>query len=129
MPLGEGTIPALARWEEGDYVPSPTEASPSLHLSGTPADRTIHLAWTVDTTLPSTSTWQIGYGSQTGSAYLPITGIISPTRAYVLTDLANYVWYTVTLNAMLGVAPILTDTVRVMPTDRSIYLPLVVRAS
>ena len=59
--------------------------------------------------------------------------IISPTRACSLTGLTNYTWYTVTLNAMLALslpnglesAPFLTDTVRVMPTDVFIYLPLV----
>jgi hypothetical protein len=44
-----------------------------------------------------------------------------------LTDLTNYVWYTVTLNAVVGATPILTDTVRVMPTDRFVCLPLVMR--
>ena len=60
--------------------------------------------------------------------YLPITGIISPTRAYTLTGLTNYVWYTVTLNSILGSTPFLTDTVTVMPTDVFVYLPLVLWA-
>jgi len=59
--------------------------------------------------------------------YLPITGIISSTRAYSVTGLTNYAWYTVTLNALLDSSPFLTDTVRVMPTDRLVYLPLVTR--
>jgi hypothetical protein len=98
-----------------------------LVLRGTPSDSRICLAWTISGTLPPTSTWQIDYGSQTGTAYLPITSIISPTRAYTLTGLTNYVWYTVTLNAMLDASPILIDTVRVMPTDRFVYLPLILR--
>jgi hypothetical protein len=38
--------------------------------------------------------------------------------------LTNYVWYTVTLEAMQGSTSFLDDTVRVMPTDRRVYLPL-----
>ncbi|MDY7075301.1 MAG: hypothetical protein SXV54_00110 [Chloroflexota bacterium] len=56
-----------------------------------------------------------------------ITGIVSSTRAYTLTGLTNYVWYTVTLNGMLGSASFLADTVRVKPTDVFVYLPLVLR--
>ncbi|MGD9100544.1 MAG: fibronectin type III domain-containing protein, partial [Anaerolineae bacterium] len=105
------------------------EDNPMLVLSGVPADRAIHLSWQVSAPLPPTSAWQINYGSQTGSVYLPITGIVSPTRAYTLTELTNYVWYTVTLNAMLDASPILTDTVRVMPADRFVYLPLILRGN
>ena len=53
--------------------------------------------------------------------------IISPTRACSLTGLTNYTWYTVTLNAMLGSTPFLTDTVKIMPSDIFVYLPLVLR--
>jgi hypothetical protein len=105
------------------------EFAPTLALHGAPADQAIHLNWTVNTTLPPTSTWQIDYQSQTGALYTPITGIISPTRAYTLTGLTNYTWYTVTLSAMLGETPVLSDTVRVMPTDRFVYLPLVLRGN
>jgi hypothetical protein len=102
---------------------------PGLELYGAPADKAIHLTWNISGTLPTTITWQLDYQSQTGSVYLPITGILSPTRAYTLTDLTNYQWYTVTLNAALDSAPFLTDTVRVMPTDRLVYLPLIVKAN
>ncbi len=103
------------------------EFTPSLTLHGRPGNRTIYLNWEVNTTLPLTSTWRIEYYSQTVSLPVTVTGILSPTRAYTLTGLTNYVWYTVTLNAMLGSTPFLTDTVRVMPTDRFVYLPLVLR--
>jgi hypothetical protein len=98
-----------------------------LVLHGTPADQAIRLSWTVNITLPVTSTWQIDYHSQSGTLYTPITNIISTTRAYTLTGLTNYVWYTVTLNAMLDSTPFLTDTVRVMPTDIFVYLPIVLK--
>jgi hypothetical protein len=100
----------------------------SLTLRGSPADQSIHLTWDVNATLPVTSTWQIDYQSQTGTAYIPITGIISPTRAYALTGLTNYTWYTVTLNGMVDETSWLSDTVRVMPTDRFVYLPVVLWA-
>jgi hypothetical protein len=97
-----------------------------LVLRGTALDRAVRLDWEVGTTLPTTSTWRIAYYSQT----VPITinSIISPTRAYTLTGLTNYAWYTVTLNAMLDTTPFLTDTIKLMPTDRLVYLPLVIRA-
>ncbi|MDY7075303.1 MAG: right-handed parallel beta-helix repeat-containing protein [Chloroflexota bacterium] len=115
--------PQGAAWDIGAY-----ESLPQVVLSGAPANQAIRLTWTVNVTLPVTSTWQIDYQSQTGTLYTPITGIVSSTRAYTLTGLTNYVWYTVTLNGMLGSASFLADTVRVKPTDVFVYLPLVLRA-
>ena len=46
------------------------------------------------------------------------------TRAYALTGLENYTWYTVTLSTD---PPLLTDMVTVMPTDRLVFLPIVVQ--
>jgi hypothetical protein len=51
----------------------------------------------------------------------------SPTRTFTLTGLTNYVWYNVTLNAMLDGTSWLTDTITAMPTDRLVYLPLVLK--
>jgi hypothetical protein len=101
------------------------EFAPELVLSGTPADRALHLNWTLDSTLPPTGTWRIFYYSQT----VPITinNIVSPTRAYDLNDLTNYAWYTITLNAMLDTTPLYTDTIKLMPTDRLVYLPIVMK--
>jgi hypothetical protein len=45
-----------------------------------------------------------------------------------LTSLTNYTGYTVTLSALLDSTSFLSDTVRVMPTDRLVYLPLVTKA-
>jgi hypothetical protein len=114
--------PQIAAWDIGAY-----EALPEVELYGTPGNRAIHLTWQVNTPLPMTSTWRIDYNGQTGTVYLPITGIISSTRAYSLTGLTNYTWHTVTLSAMLDSTPFLSDTVRVMPTDRFVYLPLVAK--
>lgn len=73
------------------------------------------------------ATWQIDYRSQTGTLHLPHTNITNTVRAYTLSGLINYVWYTVTLSAMLDSTAFLSDTVRVMPTDISVCLPLVLR--
>jgi hypothetical protein len=99
-----------------------------LQLGGTPADRAILLQWSAWAYFPPTSTWRIEYYTQTLTPPLSETNIVSPTRSYTLVGLTNYVWYTVTLNAMLNNTPFLTDTVRVMPTDRLVHLPLVMRS-
>ncbi|MBN2002708.1 MAG: hypothetical protein JXA21_05070 [Anaerolineae bacterium] len=125
QPFGQGKIPALVRWETGEYIP--TIAGPALTLHGTPGDRTVRLTWTVEGTLPPASTWQIAYEPSTGTSYPIITGILSPTRDYLLNGLTNYVWYTVTLDAVLDNTSILSDTVLVMPTDRFVYLPLITK--
>jgi hypothetical protein len=109
-----------------DYPITFSVAEP-LVLHGAPADQAIRLTWTVNTTLPVTSTWRLAYDGPTGDQPSPITGIISPTRAYTLTGLTNYTWYTVTLNAMSGSVSFLADTVTVLPTDIFVYLPLVLR--
>jgi len=110
--------------------PYPHPLTRELKLTGAPADRAIHLRWDVSANLPVTGTWRIDYAGP-GSTLLPspITGIVSPTRAYPLTGLTNYAWYTVTLSAMVDSTPVLSDTVSVMPTDHFIYLPLVLKAS
>jgi hypothetical protein len=111
------------------YMPYvyPHPLAKDIVLSGAPADRTIHLNWEVNSFLPVTSTWHIAYYSQTVSTPITINDIVSPTRAYTLSDLTNYAWYTVTLNAMLDTAPLYTDTIKLMPTDRLVYLPIVRR--
>jgi hypothetical protein len=114
--------PQLTAWDIGAY-----EAVPQLALHGTPADRAIHLTWEVNAILPLTSTWLINYQTP-GSVYLPIAGLTNTLRAYTLPGLTNYEWYTVTLHAMLDDTSWLSDTVRVMPTDRFIYLPAVLKS-
>jgi hypothetical protein len=103
------------------------EFTPALYLRGTPGDGAIRLAWTANTTLPLTSTWQITYYSQTVASAITVTGILSPTRAYTLTGLTNHAWYTVTLNALLDGVAFLTGTIRARPTDDWVYLPLVTK--
>ncbi|MCP4539104.1 MAG: hypothetical protein GY832_18365 [Chloroflexi bacterium] len=125
-----GTAPDLGAYEVDaplpHYGPRPVDEPLALTLTATSANQAIHLKWTVSDDLPPTSTWQIDYRSQSGTLYTPITEI-SPTRAHTLSGLSNYVWYTVTLNAMLDSTPFLTDTVRAMPTNIFVYLPVVLK--
>jgi len=101
------------------------EFIPALVLQGSPANRAIHLSWTVNTILPVTSTWRIEYYSQTVASTVVATDSLTNTaRAYTLPNLTNYVWYTVTLSINPAM---LTDTARVMPTNRFVYLPLIMR--
>jgi hypothetical protein len=88
--------------------------TPQLILHGEPAAEAIHLNWEVEGALPVKTTWQITYDGPAGDQPSPITGIISPTRAYSLTGLTGANWYTVTLNAVLDSTPFLTDTVHQM---------------
>ncbi len=114
--------PQMAGWDIGAY-----EAAPELELQARPGDRAIHLTWQVNTTLPLTSTWRVEYYTHTASIYTA-TDPLSTTRSLVLTqNVHNYQWYTVTLHAMLGSTSFLSDTVRVMPTDRFVYLPVVMK--
>jgi len=96
-------------------------------LNGQAGDKRIRLTWTLDTTLPSIGTWRIAYTGPAGNPPSPITGLAEPTRAYTLTDLTNYTWYTVTFNAMVGSEPHLTATVTAIPTEHLVYLPVVLR--
>ena len=114
--------PQNADWDVGAY-----EFAPSLILTGFPRNQSIRLAWAVNITIPLTATWQITYLGPQGDLPSPITGITNTARAYHLTGMTNYVPYTVTLNAVQGSSPILTDTVVGMPTDQFVYLPMTMR--
>jgi hypothetical protein len=92
-----------------------------------PGDRTIRLGWEANATLPATTTWHIDYYTATTTLPFTATDPFSTTRSHVLTGVQNYQWYTVTLDAMVGETAWLSDTVRVMPTDILVYLPLVLR--
>jgi hypothetical protein len=117
----------VGRPQDGVYDIGAYEYSPVLDLWLQPTDQTLHLTWQVDNVLPVTSTWQIEYDGPAGDVTSPITGVARPTQVYSLTGLTNYTWYTVTLKAMLNGTAILTDTAIGMPTDRLIYLPLVIK--
>jgi hypothetical protein len=105
-------------------IASPEEA---LELHGSPSDRAIHLRWDVNPVPPGSTTWRIAYDGPPGNPASPITGLDGSSRDFTLTSLTNYTPYTVTLNAMQGSTPVLTDTITIMPTDKLLRLPLVRR--
>jgi hypothetical protein len=111
--------PAGAGYDIGAY-----EFELALILSGISGSQTISLMWEVNTTLPVTTTWTITYDGPSGDQPSPITGLSEPTRSYALTGLTNYAWYDITLTAV-GSSPLLSATMRLMPTDELVYLPLV----
>ena len=110
------------------WVYSYLDPTPAMNLSGSPGDQTINLTWSVNTTLPAAATWHIDYYTTTLTTPYTATDPLSTTRAYTLQNLTNYQFYTVTLSALLDSTAFLSDTVRVMPTDRLVYLPVVMRA-
>lgn len=106
----EGAAPDLGAYE----------FEPQLALHGAPGDQAIHLSWTVNVSLPATTTWTIAYDGPAGVPPSPITGLPESTRAYALTGLTNYTWYTITLSSD---PPMVMDSVRTMPTDHIVRLP------
>lgn len=120
--LDDVARPQGAGWDIGAY-----EFAPALALRGTGGNRVIHLDWTVNASLPATSTWQIGYYTTTAASTVVVTDSLTHTaRAHTLTDLENGRWYTVTLSTV-GVTPPLSDTVPVQLMEHFVYLPLVMR--
>jgi hypothetical protein len=103
------------------------EFIPALDLSGIAGDQTIDLAWRLNTTLSPAATWRIKYVGPAGDQPSPVGNISNGARSYQLTGLTNYSSYEVTLNGMLGGAPILTDTIYLMPTNIFNYLPAIHR--
>jgi hypothetical protein len=99
------------------------EFVPTLRLSGTSDDQTIHLSWELDSSLPNGATWRISYNGTLGDESSPISGIDGAVRSYTLSGLTNYEMYEVTLEAMHGDTAVLTDTISLMPTNIFVYLP------
>ncbi len=98
------------------------EFTPDLSLWGRPGSNAISLGWSVNVTLPLTTTWTIDYLGPTGDQIPPIVGIPGSSRSYAFTGLTNFVWYTFTLTTDPAW---LVDTIIMMPTDHSIYLPVI----
>lgn len=103
------------------------EFTPSLILNGSPGNEVIHLTWTVDISLPASVTWRITYTGTAGSPPSPITGLATTTRSYNLASLTNYEWYTIMLEALDDSNVILSDTIMVLPTDKFVYLPVIIK--
>lgn len=115
------------RPQQDGYDIGAYEFTPALQLAGLPSNQAIHLSWSVNVALPPDVTWQISYTGPSGDEPSPISGLSNPTRAYALTGLTNYVPYTITLDAMQAGAPLLTDTITLLPSDNLLHLPLVLK--
>jgi len=131
--LSEEAIQALANGPfRRPALPVWSESTP-LYLRAIPRDSAIHMNWFTfeDPARASYSiTYTYGTGGHDASQGLsPVQGILSTTQAYSLTAVANYVFYTVTVatrdenDAELAVS----SSVRVMPTDIFVYLPLMMK--
>lgn len=101
------------------------EFQTAVSLGGSVTDQTIDLVWTVNSALPSGTTWEISYSGPAGTPASPITGLASNTRTFSLTDLTNYEPYVVTVTAVNGGSPLFSDTQTFVPSDMIIYLPAV----
>ncbi len=112
--------PSGTQYDIGAY-----EFIPALVLRGAAGNHLIQLGWSTYGALPGGISWQLSYVGPAGDQTSPIAGVPAPTRAYTLTGLTNDTWYTITLNAIQGSAPILTDTIKVMPVSNFIYMPCI----
>lgn len=111
----------LAGWNGSGVSP--------LEVHATARDEMIRLTWSANVTLPITSTWRITYQGPAGDQPSPVAGLPYATSAYTLTGLTNYTWYTVTVAAMSGVTMLITsDPIVLMPTDRFVFLPLLIKS-
>ena len=97
------------------------EFLPTLRLSGTPSDQAIQLNWVFDGTLPPSATWRLKYDDIT------ITNIDRELRTMSISPLTNYASYTFELDAMDGDDVLYTDMITLFPTDKQIYLPIIVK--
>lgn len=102
----------------------PHPLTQELVLNGAAGNRTIALSWELNASLPLTSTWEIDYEGPPGDQPPPVAELPAATRAFTLTGLANYNMYTITLSALVASTPILSDTLRLMPSDLSVHIPL-----
>jgi hypothetical protein len=107
---------------------------PPLRLVGSPGDRVARLWWwCAMNDLPVASYAISTTVSPGGTLVLTptlISGLPTTTLAYTLTDLVNYEWYTVVIEARDVGEGILvrSNVVTVMPTDIALFLPLTVRS-
>jgi len=146
--LGDGSPAINAGRDEGvtvdlDGQPRPVGSAPdmgayefpvALTLSAWPGDARMHLAWQLAGSEPALASFTISTTRQpAGSLVFPptlITGLPTTTRAYTLTGLVNYAWYTVVVEGWDAGDSLLlrSNVVAVMPTDLFVYLPLTVRS-
>jgi hypothetical protein len=107
----------------------------TLYLTAAPRDRGIYLSWTLFSD-PAPDSYVIRYtygagGSDAQQGASPIQGISATTDSYSLTGVTNYVFYNVTVTAVdqSGASLAVSNSVRVMPTDIYVYMPVIVKNS
>lgn len=104
------------------------EFVPKFDLNGSPGDKEIYLTWEISEEVPAAAVLQLQYVGPQGTPPSPITDIPLDTRQYVVTGLENYIFYEITLLAMDNGTPILTDTIKIMPTDIYSFLPFLAKS-
>jgi hypothetical protein len=116
-----------------DILGRPRGAAPDLgayerrwSLSGSSGLTAIWLAWD-DPQEPSAASLAMTYTN--GTTTQTAAGIPTTTRAYTLTSLSSYTFYTITLTARSAGNSILaqTNSIVVLTTDLHVYLPLVLK--
>jgi hypothetical protein len=117
----------LARPQKNGWDIGAFEYQPALSLSGAAAEASIHLFWQVNVTLPETATWKIVYTPAVGTPSSPVDGIPNAQRTFILSNLTNYAFYTVTLSAENSGITLYSATLRLMPSDHLQYMPLINR--
>ncbi len=147
--LGDDSPAINAGRDEGiavdlDGQPRPVGGAPdmgayeypvALTLWAWPGDTQAHLSWQLAGSEPALTSFTISYTRRpAGSLVFPptlITGLPTTTRAYTLTGLVNYAWYTAVVEGwdVSETVVLRSNAAAVMPTDLFVYLPLTVRAS
>jgi hypothetical protein len=107
---------------------------PPLRLFGRPGDRVAYLRWWCAINDLPIASYAISTTARPGGtpalSSTLIGGLPTTTLAYTLTDLTNYDWYTVVVEARDAGEALLvrSNGVTVMPTDIALFLPLTVRS-
>jgi hypothetical protein len=97
--------PYAAGWDIGAF-----EFRPLLSLQALSLNASLRLEWSVNTSLPVTTTWSLAYDGPPGDQPSPIPELPYATHGYTLTGLTNGAWYTLTLFAMQAQTVVLSDT-------------------
>ena len=109
------------------------EYLPMLRLTAIPFDQSVRLYWTPYDD-PALATYVISYTHPAGTQQSqqgpsPITNILGTAQSQSFTGLTNYAFYTFTIAARdaNGAELATSASVRSMPSDIFVYLPVVIR--